>query len=44
MDEVKKANGINVGKKKFGEILGEVNPDARRKKENVVGSLLNPKV
>ena len=39
-----KAKGINVGETKIGKILGEINPEAQRKRQNVAGRSLNPKV
>ena len=39
-----KAKGINVGEAKIGKILGEINPEAQRKRQNVAGRSLNPKV
>ena len=30
-------------KGKIGKILGEINPEAQRKRQNVAGHLLNPK-
>ena len=30
-------------KGKIGKILGEINPEAQRKRQNVAGQLLNPK-
>ena len=39
-----KAKGINVGEKKIGKILGEINPEAQIKMQKVAGRSLNPKV
>ena len=39
-----KAKGINVGETKIGKILGEINPEAQRKRQKVAGRSLNPKV
>ena len=44
MHGVMKVKGINVGKTKIGKILGEINPEAQRKRQNVAGRSLNPKV
>ena len=41
---VMKAKGINVGETKIGKILGEINPEAQRKRQNVAVRSLNPKV
>ena len=41
---VMKAKGINVGETKIGKILGEISPEAQRKRKNVAGRSLNPKV
>ena len=41
---VTKSKGINFGETKNGRILGEINPEAQRKKQNVAGLSLNPKV
>ena len=41
---VMKAKGINVGEAKIGKILDEINPEAQRKRQNVAGRSLNPKV
>ena len=35
---------INVGETKIGDIFGEINPEAQRKRQNVAGGSLNPKV
>ena len=42
--EVMKAKGINVSETKFGKTLSEINPEAQRKRQNVAGRSLNPKV
>ena len=39
-----RAKGINVGETKIGKILGEINPEAQIKRQNVAGCSLNPKV
>ena len=44
MHGVMKAKGINVGETKIGKILGEINPEAQRKRQNVADRSLNPKV
>ena len=41
---VMKTKGINVSEIKFGKTLSEINPEAQRKRQNVVGRLLSPKV
>ena len=41
---VMKAKGINVGETKIGTISGEINSEAQRKRQNVAGRSLNPKV
>ena len=37
------AKEIDVRETKIGQILGEINPKAQRKRKNVAGSSLNPK-
>ena len=44
MHGVMKGKGINVGKTKIGRIMGEINPEAQAKRQNVAGHSLNPKV
>ena len=39
-----KTKGITVGETKIGKILGEINSEAQRKRQNVAGYSLNPKV
>ena len=39
-----KAYRINVGETKIGKILGEIDPEAQRKRQNVAGRSLNPRV
>ena len=39
-----KAKRINVGETKIGKLLREISPEAQPKRQNVVGSSLNPKV
>ena len=41
---VMKVKGINVGERKIGKILDEINPEAQKKRQNVAGRSLNPKV
>ena len=41
---VMKTKEINVSEKKFGKQLSEINPEAQRKRQNVAGRPLNPKV
>ena len=43
MHGVMNDKGINVSKTKTDEILGEINPEGQRKRQNVVGCSLNPK-
>ena len=39
-----KAKGINASETKFGKTLSKINPEAQRKRQNVAGRSLNPKV
>ena len=41
---VMKAKGINVSETKFDKTLSEINQEAQRKRQNVAGRSLNPKV
>ena len=41
---VMKVKGINVGKRKIGTILKEMNPEAQMMRQNVANYLLNQKV
>ena len=41
---VMKAKGINVSETKFVKTLSETNSEAQRKRQNVAGLSLNPKV
>ena len=44
MHGVMKAKGINVVETNTGQKLGEINPEAQRKRQNVAGRSLNPKI
>ena len=44
MHGVMKAKGINVVETKTGKKLGEFNPEAQRKRQNVADRSLNPKI
>ena len=44
MHGVMKVKGINVDETKLGIILGETNPEAQTKRQNVASHLLNSKV
>ena len=44
MHGVMKVKGINVDETKLGIILGETNPEAQTKRQNVASNLLNSKV
>ena len=44
MHGVMKIKRINVGKTNVGTILGEINPEAQTKRQNVAGHMLNLKV
>ena len=39
----KMMHGVMKAKGKIGKILGQINPEAQRKRQNVAGHLLNPK-
>ena len=41
---VMKTKEIYVGETKMGKLLGEINPEAQAKRQNVAGRSLNPKV
>ena len=44
MHGVMKVTGINVGETKVGAILGEINPEAQKRRQNVASHSLHPKV
>ena len=44
MHVVMKSKVINVSETKIGKIFGEITPEAQRKRQNVAGRSLNPKV
>ena len=44
MHVVMKTKVINVSETKISKKFGEINPEAQRKRQNVAGRLLNPKV